>query len=251
MAHDDNSRLEADLEGLRAQVERLEQELRIPDRAPNDETQGVALLDAYLYDKPFDRHSFSRRPVKVAFLNAAFELCDPEVIVSCLYFVKQTLTEEAFTDLLNSVPRFRATYDMFIPPKRRLHSMTRDQPYDVRLVALEDSLPGASEIMKDVIEMEIKRIKTKDESVGVLPVDKNWLILRHRAKERNYAGFTLSSVMPSAFMNKWKSRVHPMQAAIMARAWGMPPEFVRAFAKEATKADQEELVERRIIAAVT
>jgi hypothetical protein len=250
MAQDEKSRFEADVARLREEVEQLERELGTTGCAATDEMVGVSLLDAYLYDKPFDRHLFSRRPAKIAFLSAAFEMCDPEVIVSCLHFVKQTLTDEAFADLLNTVPRFKATYDLFSPPKRRLHRQTRDQAVDVRLAALRDSLPGASEIMKGVIENELKRITTRDKTVGVLPVDEKWLALRTVAKSGNYNGFTPSLVLPDSVFNKWKSGVDPMQAAIMARTWKMPHTIVRAFAQKATKAEQDELVARGVIAAV-
>jgi hypothetical protein len=249
MSEADIARLQADVDRLRNEVSDLELTLSRLDRPPTDEILGMSLLDAYLFDKPFDRDAFARRPAKIAFLSAAFEMCDPEIIVSCLHFVKQTLTDEAFTDLLDSVPRFRATYDMFLPQKRLLLRMTREQPPESRLPALQDSLEGASEIMKGVIRNEIKRITTRDKSVGVLPQDEKWEDLSRMAQSKNYDVSIVARSLPGSFFSKWESGVDPMQAAIMAKYWQMPANIVLGFANKASKKEQEELVQRHILQA--
>jgi hypothetical protein len=244
MAAPELARLEAEVARLREETERLEQESLASDHPATAELAGAALLSAFLDDRPFDRHLFSRRPVKIAFLNAAFDKGDVEVVAAALFFVRQTLTPAAFQDLLNAVPRFRATYDRLSAPRPPVLRMHRDQPVEERLQAARDSLPTASEFMRGVLETHIRRLATQDKAVGVLPIDEKWEELSRVAQSRNYAGFRPDSLLPRFALQSWTTGVDPMQAAIMARRWGMPPEVVQVFAQKAAKAEQEELARR-------
>jgi hypothetical protein len=130
----------------------------------------------------------------------------------------------------------------------RLH---REQSVEERPQAARDSLPAASEFLRPVLETHIRRLSARDRAAGVLPVDDKWEDLSRAAQSRNCAAFDPDSVLRRFTLaspwNSWESGVDPLQAAIMARRWGMPEKIVRAFADKASKAEQEELVRRRVI----
>lgn len=243
-----------DLAHLQRQIEELEAEIQASQECMQEVSEvppaelATSLLNAYLYDLPFDRGSFALWPNKIAFLREAFNTCDLEIIVSCLWFVKQSLHEDVFEELLAAAPEFRAVYDRIAAPKRPFLRMTRDTPAgDERIQALEQGLPGASDVMKAAIQNELKRLRAKDPHLGVLKVDDAWQTFQTVAQSKRYVGFHAEDFVESGFFGRWEKGIDPVQGAIMAKWWGFPDDVVKSFATRASTSGQEELRARRLL----
>jgi hypothetical protein len=232
---------------LEAQVVAARESFPTMDALPDDEAKGSNLLHAFLTDTPFDRYIFALKPIKVAFLIAAFHTGDPEIIVSSLFLVKQTLTKESYDDLLDSVPQFRQAYDAFnksVP----LTSLRPNLPPSDRRAVLLAAKPKSSSLMGKVIDQELQRMETPGKNtIGFEAVDLKWIEF---CSVRGNPSVRADSFVPKmALMNKWLKSMDPYQAALMGRAWGMPEHVWRKLATEVTdKADRESLIKRGMLA---
>lgn len=241
-------KLSEEVEKLRAEIDELRNTLNIQNTDTDVAGKGRALLDAYLDDKPFDRRSFAYIEVKKAFLNAAFETHDLEIIACCLFLIKQTLSEGAFNELLDSHPQYREKYEKLTKPNTLTRFNRREDPSDLVETLKNELKVTKSDLMKTVLKDEIERIEKKSDAVGVEEVDEKWHRLSSLRASKQYMGFDANYFTSCGLIRKWAKGVNPMHAAIIAKYWGMPPEVVRALA-ERTKdnKDKEELVARGIL----
>ena len=218
-------------------------------RELSDDEKGERLLEAYMNDQPFDRHAFSFIAVKAAFLRAAFRTCDPEVIASCMFLVRQTLKDSAFTELINAVPQFKTTYEALTRlnnPLVQFRSMGESE----RLQTLKKELATTkSEIVKSVLTAEIQKIEKHDPWCGCLEVDKRWDIMVKAKAANEYTKFNPRELCKSGlFSRAWKNAVNPMQAAIVTKYWNMPCGIPNDFASLVTdKKEREVLVQRGVV----
>jgi hypothetical protein len=231
-----------------AEVRSLRESFPTMDSLPSDEEKGVQLLDAFLRDKPFDRYIFALKPIKIAFLSAAFRTCDPEVIVSALFLVKQTLTKESYDELLDTIPQFRSAYDAF-NRSAPLTTLRPSIPADDRRAMLQAARPKSSSLMGKVIDAELDRIaRPSDFTIGFEQVDLKWIDF---CSVRGNPAAKADPFLPKmALMNKWLKSMDPYQAALMSHAWGMPQSVWGKLASEVSdKAEKEELVKRAMLPA--
>ncbi|KAH0793750.1 hypothetical protein GPJ56_002302 [Histomonas meleagridis] len=241
-----------DLETLQQEIDKLKAEMNqlyttvpsIPRNIPDEEI-GDLLLKAFLNEEPFDRHAFALLPVKEAFLNAAYQTNDQEILFEAFRQVRQTLTGSAFNELINSNPKLQGSWKKIAKTKSPFINMSDQDLKDPEI--LRKHLPNMSGLMKVVTNDTIARIEKKDFKSGYENSDPKWLSLISGAKDP-------SKMQPvrNLIWSKWNivgpnlSGIPPIQGALYAKSRGLPPQIVNEFAKNVKKNEVKELIEHGI-----
>ncbi|OHT01165.1 hypothetical protein TRFO_32097 [Tritrichomonas foetus] len=238
---------EEELALTNSEIERVKQQMKeeamqfpsIPNDI-SDEKKGELLLEAFLKDEPFDRYVFAYMNIKIAFLNAAFRTCDPEIIAYALLEVKSTLDNRAFDQILDSAPQFRGAFEYLSKPKvSGVLRDTKKMQDEEKLDYLEDELKKSSGFMKEVIKDEIARSKGRP-LAGKEEVDLKFEKIVSMIAAGT-PGYINAKEMTSKFklVNKWKVNVSPMQGALFCRAFNYPQAIVQEFASLVTDAKEK------------
>ena len=239
-----------EIERLRKAITDLVSTFPSVPRELSPQQKGEWLLDAFLNDKPFDRHAFGFIEVKKEFLKAAFNTRDQEIITGAMFLVRQTLKEKAFSDLINSDPRFKTTYTALTRLNSPLVLNSSGSEND-RLVTLRAELAKTkSQIVQSVLRAEIQKIEKHDPWCGCHEVDKRWAAMVRARASCEYTKFNPKELTRAGWFNKWQDAVNPAQAAIITKYWNMPcgiPESFAALVKD--KKERAVLVARGVVPA--
>lgn len=248
-------RLKNEIQQLQSQIDKEIQTFpHLPPGTPN-ELIGKMLLESYLNEKAFNHFVFAQQPIKEAFLSAAFDTCDPEIVCCCFVLVQHTMTSSAFKKIIQPNPRFNSAFQAFHKGNPILKSYSPQASNEVRVAQLKQVIPdvkSSNSLLQYVIEDEINRIEKQDSMAGIENVDMMWFNLQQAAKSKNY-----NSITPEMTGNKkrlfnfkpsWKEHVDPFQGAILSHSWGCPPNIVKSFVDMVKlKPELDELHRRRLI----
>lgn len=239
------------LSDIRSEIDRVRSELQQSQsmfqgfpRDMSDEDIGSALLDAFLNDLPFDRFTFGRLPIKVAFLNAAFRTSDDEIISEAFAQVQLTLNDVAFEELLNSNAKFRDKY------KALRCARTNDESAAGVLSAEQRDSP--SELMRAVLSDAARRANPKDEKdkhAGYEEIDFKWNLLISGLRDLRRLQHVGSLIGSVGMGGHRLNGIPAVQGALYAKSLNAPPSVINDFVRAVSKDERQELIAHGIIAA--
>ena len=249
------------LSDLQKQVEQSRSEIYLTINTNNKtvEEKGKMLLDSFLEGKSFDLQSFALQPVKEALLLSSLNTKDSEIICCCLLLVQNSMTRQAFFQLIDQNSNLKDAYQSFFRDSFYIHFKAynpSNQTKQKNIDELKKLLPKANSsksLMQYVIQDEISRLEGTDKNAGIEEVDLKWNMLRNKLvidKNFNKLPNDFFSSKKSFFSPKWTKMIDPFQGAIMAHSWGCQKghDIIKQFTNlDITPHEREELQKRGIL----
>ena len=238
------------LDEIRKEIERVKSELNgyisnfpsVSKELAEDQI-GDVLLEAFLNDLPFDRYVFALKPIKIAFLDAAFRTNDLEIIYEAFMQIKLTMNNKAFDELLDLKEKYRNTYRKLTKKQSRLITMEEEDESNIDF--LNDELRNSqSELMSIVLSDAVKRAEKKnhkDKYAGYEEIDFKWNILISGLKDPKSMQPVRKMICPSGVFNNKLAGIPPIQGALYAKSRKAPPNVINEFAKYVEKDEIKEL----------
>ncbi|KAH0786333.1 hypothetical protein GPJ56_009719 [Histomonas meleagridis] len=245
-----------DYEIMQKEIERLKGEMQsylskipsIPRNLTEPEIGGL-LLKAFLDDKPYDNYLFSLLPIKKAFLEAAYQTKDQEIIYEALNLIKRSLTDPVFDELIHSNSKYQKSWEKYSQTKSNLVNLTDED--SKRIEVLQMHLPSSNGLMKIVLNDAITRLEGKnqnDKFCGLEPADQKWLELMQCTKDTEKLPRVRNIVWTKQILSRDPnlSGVPPIQGALYAKSRGLPPHFVNEIGKYVEENEAKQLIDHDI-----
>ena len=236
------------IEKEKGEIEKVWKFIVNDTRGLSDQEIGAKLLEDFLEDRPFDRLSFGKEPVKLAFIDAAFKTGDMEIVTTCFGFVEQSMKPNPFRKMIEGYPQYQKIYDMLHKNVNTALLIGKNMYVSENIPNLQDlANKQENKLLKTVIEDHIKRLSGKSIEYGFEEVDNKWKSLKDSCLNKQYTLNPDQLMRKSGlFATKWKTAVDPYQAARMVLHWRAPQYYLDKFVKEIKDPNEKAFFDQKI-----